>query len=254
MRFDEYLFNRGFFDSRTKAKQAIVNGKVLSNCKQINKPATEIDETQEYDITIEAEESFVSLGGYKLSKALKDFGFSVQGKTVADIGASTGGFTDCLLQNGAEKVYAVDLNDDLLHSSLKSNGKVIRIIKNAKDLKREDFKYLEIITADLSFISAKQVLQVFYDLLPESGKVILLIKPQFEMGKRQNFKNGIIKDGKILKNACREVYDAATKTGFCALNMTTAPAQKNKNTEFLILLLKSETESISFDDLFNFKI
>lgn len=249
MRIDEFLFVKGYFDSRTKAKQAIEDGNVFLDDKQIDKPSKEVADADFLKITIKAKESFVSLGGYKLSKALNDFDFSVKGLTVADIGASTGGFTDCLLQNGAAKVYAVDLNDDLLHNSLKNNEKVVRIINNAKNLTGEDFENLDLITADLSFISAKQVLGVFYKILPENGKVILLIKPQFEIGEKRKFKNGIIKDNKTIKSVCREVYDAARDLGFVVLNMTTAPIKENKNTEFLILLAK-KGQNVDFDYLY----
>lgn len=252
MRFDEFLSKNGYFDSRTKAKQAIEKGEVILNGEMILKPSKAIDEGEKPDVFVTAAESFVSLGGYKLSKALKDFSFNVQGVTAADIGASTGGFTDCLLQNGAAKVYAVDLNDELLHNSLKKNDKVVRVIKNVKNLSRSDFPDINLITADLSFISAKQVLPVFYRLLPDNGKVILLIKPQFEIGEKRAFKNGIIKDAVLRKKVCREVYDVAIETGFSALAMTTAPIHKEKNTEFLILLSKSGVGNYGFDFLYRF--
>ncbi len=251
MRIDEFLFANGFFDSRTKAKQAIEDGNVFMDGKQIKKPSVDVADVELSRITVKAKVSFVSLGGYKLLKALKDFDFSVKDLVVADIGASTGGFTDCLLQNGAAKVYAVDLNDDLLHDFLKKNGKVVRIIKNAKNLTADDFENLDLITADLSFISAKQVLGVFYGILPENGKVILLIKPQFEIGEKRKFKNGIVKDSKTVKSVCGEVYDAARSVGFVALNMTTAPIKEKKNTEFLILLAK-KGQNIEFDELYKF--
>lgn len=253
MRIDEYLFRNGFFDSRTKAKQAIENGNVLFNGKKILKPSKEVSESEKIEISVTADESFVSLGGYKLSKALKDFNFSVKNLVVADIGASTGGFTDCLIKNGAEKVYAVDLNDDLLHNSLKNNNKVVRIIKNAKNLTLSDFAdSLDLITADLSFISLKQVLSVFYNILPADGKVILLIKPQFEMGEKRKFKNGIIKDEKLKKQVCLEVYETASNVGFYALDMTVAPLKEDKNTEFLILLAKNSGKDCTFNELYKF--
>lgn len=252
MRLDEFLAIRGYFDSRTKAKQAILSGEVIINGERADKPAKELSQEENYDIKIDRAENFVSLGGYKLSKALKDFNFSVSGKIVADIGASTGGFTDCLLQNGAAKVYAVDLNENLLHSSLINNDKVVQIVKNAKNLTEADLQGIDLITADLSFISAKQVLNLFYGLLPDNGNVILLIKPQFEMDKRQNFKNGIIKDDKIRKNACFNVYNAAINAGFSAIDMTTAPINKDKNVEFLILLSKSRGIGADFNGLYKF--
>lgn len=252
MRIDEFLFRKGFFDSRTKAKQAIERGDVFRYGRQVLKASTEIADGDEAKIEIQDGEYFVSLGGYKLSKALKDFGFSVEGLTVADVGASTGGFTDCLIKNGAKKVYAVDLNDDLLHESLKNNDKVVRIVKNAKNLTATDFSELDLITADLSFISAKQVLSVFYDLLPENGKVILLIKPQFEIGEKRRFKNGIIRDAETVKSVCRSVYEEAVKVGFSAVNLTDAPRSEDKNTEFMILLRKDGKCGADFEKLYKF--
>lgn len=251
MRADEFLTVKGFFDSRTKAKQAIERGEVFFNGKRVIKPS---EKTDGQDITTEIKIAarFVSLGGYKLAKALNDFNFSVNGLTVADVGASTGGFTDCLLQNGAAKVYAVDLNDGLLHKSLKNDIRVISVIKNAKTLSCEDVGGISLITADLSFISAKQVLPVFYDILPNGGKVILLIKPQFEIGERRRFKNGIVRDAKVIKAACKNVFDAANAAGFSAVKMTTAPISDDKNTEFLILLAKDKDQGATFNELFVF--
>ncbi|MEG9429619.1 MAG: TlyA family RNA methyltransferase [Christensenellaceae bacterium] len=252
MRIDEFLFTKGFFDSRTKAKQAIERGDVFYDDRKVLKASAYVSEDDTAKIEIKDGEYFVSLGGYKLSKALKDFGFSVEGLTVADVGASTGGFTDCLIKNGAKQVYAVDLNDDLLHESLKNNEKVVRIIKNARNLTATDFSGLDLITADLSFISAKQVLSVFYNLLPESGKIILLIKPQFEIGEKRRFKNGIIKDEKTVKSVCRSVYEEAVKVGFSAIDLTDAPRSEDKNTEYLIFLRKDGKNGVDFEKLYKF--
>ena len=252
MRLDEFLTVRGFFDSRTKSKQAIVGGTVFIDGRKTLKPSLNIAENGNPNVKIVMVENYVSLGGYKLSKALKDFGFSIDRMTVADIGASTGGFTDCLLQNGASKVYAVDLNDTLLHEKLKTNNNVVRVIKNAKSLTRQDLPEIQLITADLSFISAKQVLDVFYRLLPDNGYCILLIKPQFEIGEKRNFKNGIIKDDNLRKIACRGIYDSAIDVGFCVKNLTTAPINKDKNIEFLILFAKCNDKSKPFEDLYKF--
>ena len=250
MRADEFLFINGFFDSRTKAKQAIGDGNVFIDGEILTKPSKEI--TGKEKITLKETESFVSLGGYKLAKALDDFRFDVNGLTVADIGASTGGFTDCLLKRGAKKVYAVDLNDDLLHTSLKFDDRVIMIVKNAKDLSACDFEKVDLLTADLSFISAKSVLQVFYGLVKDGGNIILLIKPQFEIGEKRKFKNGIIKDGTIRKNVCRSVYDCAVEIGFLPLKMTTAPIKEDKNVEYLFLLGKNTGKAQNFEQLFIF--
>ena len=132
MRLDIFLYTNGYFQSRNKAAEAILRGEVYLNGVKILKPSFLVNGESNCDIEIVSENNFVSVGGYKLYKALKDFDFSVKGLVCADVGASTGGFTDCLLQNGAEKVYSVDLNDELLSEKLKCNPKVVELTKNAK--------------------------------------------------------------------------------------------------------------------------
>ena len=240
MRLDNYLVEINQFDSRTKAKQAIERGEIYVNGALITKCAFEIDENKAPEIKRLYAESFVSLGGYKLSKALFDFNFSVKDLIVADIGASTGGFTDCLLQSGAKTVYAVDLNDGLLHEKLKNDKRVVSIIKNARSLTTEDFAFqLNLIVADLSFISATYVLEVFSRLLKSGGNLLLLIKPQFETGERKKFKNGIIRDEKIRNIACEKVITCAKEYGFILKAMTTAPIVEGKNLEYLALFEKT---------------
>ena len=237
MRLDNYLVNINIFDSRTKAKQAILRGEILVDGEVVDKPAYFVSS----DVKIEHvySEKFVSLGGYKLSKAVKDFDFSVKDSVCADIGASTGGFTDCLLKCGAKKVYAVDLNDELLHKDLKNNCNVVPLIKNARELAKNDFnEELDLVVADLSFISATMVMDVFSKLLNKGKCLILLIKPQFEVGGKRKFKNGIIKDDAFQKAACEKVIDCAVGCGFKKINVTTAPIVDGKNLEYLALFEK----------------
>ncbi len=238
MRLDNYLVCKGFFDSRTKAKQAVERGEIFVNNKKVVKSSLEIkDENVKIDYVYE--NKFVSLGGYKLDKALKDFNYNVKDMVVADIGASTGGFTDCLLQNQAKKVFAVDLNDTLLHQKLKEDKRVKSIVKNAKDLTLFDFdEPLDLIVADLSFISITQVIDVFSKLLSVGKNLILLIKPQFEMGEHKRFKNGIIKDKKIHDEVCNNVVKIAKEYNLGKIDITVAPINENKNIEFLLLLNK----------------
>ncbi len=251
MRLDNFLVENKYFDSRTKAHQSIKRGEVYVNDIVIVKPSYEVSDCSKANIKIIAQNSYVSLGGYKLKKALDEFNISLNGKIACDVGASTGGFTDCLLQNGIKMVYAVDLNDELLHISLKNDCRVKSIIKNAKHLEKKDFSYeIDILTADLSFISARQVVKVFYEILSDNGQAIILIKPQFETGERKKFKNGIIKDAKYREKACREVYDCAVSVGFGVKNLTTAPEIKGKNIEYLIHLSKNDKQSFPFDKLF----
>ena len=237
MRLDFYLVENGYFDSRTKAKQAIERGEIFINGKKIEKPAFDVVDTPNVKHVFASK--FVSLGGFKIEKALNDFEYPVNDLIVADIGASTGGFTDCLIQKGAKKVYAVDLNDQLLHKELKDNDKVKLIVKNAKDLEASDFdEDLDLLVADLSFISITQVIPAFSRLINKGKKMLLLIKPQFEIGQYKKFKNGIIRDEKIHLSVCEKVIDTAKQFGFEKIQLTTAPLNKDKNIEFLILFDK----------------
>lgn len=237
MRLDNFLAQKGYFDSRTKAKQAIERNEIYINGKLTNKPSLDVDDNIIINRVVETE--YVSLGGFKLQKALIDFNFCVKDLIVADIGASTGGFTDCLLKNGAKQVYPVDLRDDLLHEKIRKNHNVFPIIKNAKELNLSDFdKKLDLIVGDLSFISLTQVLPVFCNLIDDYNKLILLIKPQFETGQKRRFKNGIIRDKKVHKEVCEKIYHQAIAAGLAPKKITSAPLSNDKNTEFLILLEK----------------
>lgn len=239
MRLDNYLVEREVFCSRTKAKQAIERGEIYVDGKQIFKVSYELSENFSGNVEYRYLEKYVSLGGYKLKKALVDFDFSVENFIVADIGASTGGFTDCLLNCGAKQVFAVDLNDGLLHESLKNDDRVISIIKNAKDLVLSDFSSRpDLFVADLSFISITQIFPVFSRLVEKGKNLIVLVKPQFETGEKRKFKNGIIKDKNVHKVVCDSVLSCAIENGFLHMKTTTAPIVANKNLEFLMLFEK----------------
>ena len=253
IRIDDYLCKFGYCTSRTKAKQFIERGEVILNGKRVERSSTKIDSSKEHNIQILAPKKFVSLGGFKLDKALNDFNFDVRDFICADIGSSTGGFTDCLLQNNAKKVYAVDLNDTLLDESLKNSDRVVEVVSNARLLTKDFFnENLDLITADLSFISAKMVMPIFSNLLDDGGFLLLLIKPQFEIDKKVKFKSGIIKDKHIQKDVCQKIYDCAINHSLIPLKLTTAPICKDKNLEYLMLLKKSNESPIPFDILHKF--
>lgn len=237
MRLDLYLVEKGFFSTRTKARQAIERGEIFVNSKLIDKVSFAVSEGVKIERVCPSE--YVSVGGFKLEKALRDFNFDVKDLVVVDVGASTGGFTDCLIKKGAKKVFAVDLRDDLLHESLKANQAVHLVVKNAKDILINDFnEKIDLIVADLSFISVSHVLGVFYSLVEDGKDIIILIKPQFETGKKEKHKNGIIKDNKIHKQVCLSVYENAKTLGLIPQAITTAPINEGKNKEFLIWLKK----------------
>ena len=235
MRIDKYLADK--YGSRTKAAQAVEKGLVLINGKAVN-PSYEVKSGDDFAF-FEAEESFVSLGGYKLSKALKDFNFSVSGKIFADIGASTGGFTDCLFQNGAKKVYCIDVGESQLDKNLKNNNIVIYDNFNARNLYKEMFnEHLDGIVIDVSFISLTYILDKVAAVMDNGKHVIALIKPQFECESRNVGKNGIVKDEKIRHEIIKKIYFFAENVGLAPVMLTLAPQVKGKNTEYLILLEK----------------
>jgi 23S rRNA (cytidine1920-2'-O)/16S rRNA (cytidine1409-2'-O)-methyltransferase len=246
MRIDKYLQPK--FGSRTKAAEAITQGIVLVNGKIIN-PSYEFKETDEITF-LEKEESFVSNGGYKLNKALKDFNFSVAGKIVADIGASNGGFTDCLFQHGAEKVYCIDVGESQLDDSLKTKNVVIIDNFNARNLSKDIFQeQIDGVVIDVSFISLTYILKQVADILNDNCFVIALIKPQFECESKNVGKNGIVKDPLAHKSIIKKIFNFACDCNLVPINLTNAPIKDGKNKEYLILLEKNSKNKISIEQL-----
>ncbi|MGN0808254.1 MAG: TlyA family RNA methyltransferase [Candidatus Coproplasma sp.] len=234
MRIDKFLTEK--YGTRTKAAEAIkanlvkVNGKFVTPSFEYNGEPIEF---------IERQESFVSNGGYKLSKALKDFGFSVEGKTFVDIGASNGGFTDCLFQNGAKKVYCVDVGESQLDKSLLSKNVVIIDNFNARNLNCEMFDGdVDGVVIDVSFISLTYILPGVSNILKDGDYAIALIKPQFECESRKVGKNGIVKDIALRKKIVEKICTFALEVGLTAEKITKAPIRKGKNVEYLVLLKK----------------
>lgn len=241
MRIDKYLSDK--YGSRTKAAAAIGKGLVLVNGKPVE-PSFDYNEKDDLRILSE-EESYVSVGGYKLSKALKDFDYSPENKIFADIGASTGGFTDCLLKNGANKVYCIDVGESQLDKSL-LNGKTVVIDNfNARNLSRELFKEeLDGVVIDVSFISLTYILNAVSGIINEGKHVIALIKPQFECESRHVGKNGIVRDGKTHEKIIYKICDFAEECGLAPIKLTNAPIVAGKNLEYLILLEKGSKNKI----------
>ncbi len=238
MRIDKHLAEK--FGSRTKASEAIGSGRVLVNGKRIS-PSYEVRDEDKIEI-IAADESFVSAGGYKLSKAIKEFGFEVKDKVFADIGASTGGFTDCLLQNGAKKIYCIDVGENQLDKSLICDKTVLIDNFNARYLNRELFsEKLDCVVIDVSFISLTYILNAVSGILAEGATVLALIKPQFECDNRNVGKNGIVKNAEQHKKVITKIIDYSALCGLCAVNITNAPIVAFKNMEYVIQLIKSKT-------------
>ncbi len=231
MRADKFFAEK--FGSRTKAAEAIEKGLVLVNGKTVKAKA----EIKDSDVItfIEATESFVSNGGYKLDRALKSFPVSCQGKTFADIGASTGGFTDCLLQNGAKRVYTIDVGESLLHESLLDDERIIQMENtNARYLTKSDFNEdIEGIVTDVSFISLRLIFPVIKELLTPNGFAIVLIKPQFECEKKHIGKSGIVTPS-AHAGIVEKVLGYLSQSGLYPHGITNAPIRKGKNIEYVL--------------------
>ncbi|MCM1438003.1 MAG: TlyA family RNA methyltransferase [Roseburia sp.] len=246
MRLDKFLTER--FGSRTKAAQAIGEGQVLVNGRATN-ASYEFKESDEITF-VQPDEKFVSNGGYKLSKGLREFNFSVKGMTFADIGASNGGFTDCLLQNGAKKVYCIDVGESQLDKSLLNKNVVVMDNFNARNLTKACFcERLDGVVIDVSFISLTYILGNAAEILEDGGVVIALIKPQFECEKKSVGKNGIVKSAETHKKVITKIYEFADSVGLKALNITDAPIKKDKNKEYLILLGKTHVGKLNIKDI-----
>lgn len=246
MRLDKYLSER--FGSRNKAAKAIADGWVTVNGKTVG-ASHEYKEGDDICIVL-PQERYVSDGGYKLGKALRDFSFDVKGKIFADVGASNGGFTDCLLQNGAEKVYCIDVGESQLDESLKDKNVVVVDRFNARNLTAEQFaERLDGVVIDVSFISLTYILQGVAQCLGDGGVVIALIKPQFECESRNVGKNGIVKDAAAHRRIIKKIYDFATECGLKPKKLTDAPIKKDKNKEYLILLQKNAAHAEPIESL-----
>ena len=252
IRLDLLLFEKGYFESRTKAEIAIREGNVLVNNIKEDKPGTIVKEDSEIRI-LGNKCPFVSRGGYKLDKAIKTFSINFENFTCIDLGSSTGGFTDVMLKNNVHKVYAVDCGTNQLDYKLRTNDKVIVMENtNARYITKNDFNNDEIdfISADLSFISLKLILKVIYDLLKDNGESVVLIKPQFEAGREEVGKGGVVKDKNIHISVIKEIIDYAKNIGFHIKGLTYSLIKgPSGNIEYLLYLSKTTDE-----ELFNYDI
>lgn len=236
MRLDLLLTEKGYYSSRSKAAQAIKRGSVAVNGETASKPSAETDESAA--ITIKSEKSFVSMGGYKLDKAFDDFALDVSGETFADLGASTGGFTDVLLQRGAKKVYCVDVGEGLLDPKIAGDKRVVDMSRvNARLLTAKDFsETIDGAVIDCSFISLKLILPAAKSIIKEGGKIVALVKPQFECGADKLGKSGILLGAPRQRAVISDIFDYCAAAGLCVMDFTHAPIKKKKNIEYLLLL------------------
>ena len=259
MRLDEYLVENEYFEDLEIAKRQIMVGNVIINEQKIDKPGEIISLSKIKSIRVkERNIPYVSRGGLKLEKAIKSFNLDFKNKIVLDIGASTGGFTDCSLQNGAKFVYAVDVGTNQLDWKLRNNSRVKSIEnKHINELEKTDLQAdVDIIVMDISFISIKKVLYKIKELLKENGFGIFLIKPQFE-AKRNETKKGIVNDLNVHKRVINEVIEEAKKYQLFLENLIISPIKGTKgNIEYLAKFSKidkfSNEEIINkIDNLFN---
>lgn len=249
MRLDEFLVKEGFAKSREKAKEMIKSSEVSVGGKYITKPAFNIDENEKIEVNTNRDK-YVSRGGFKLEKALKCFDISLSGKVCADFGASTGGFTDCMLQNGAKKVYAVDVGHMQLDEKLRNNKNVCNIEgMNIRDISPDILgETVSFIGGDLSFISLRLVLKNIYSCLDEKGECVLLIKPQFECGKENVGKGGVVKSQKVHINVLENLINEFYNNKFYLSGLDYSPiAGGSGNIEYLAYLKKEKSEIKNFD-------
>ncbi len=241
VRLDLYLFENGFTESREKAKALIMSGIVYVNDQKELKPGRDIKS----DDTVEVRGStlkYVSRGGLKLEKAMQEFPIELDDSICMDIGASTGGFTDCMLQNGAKKVYSIDVGYGQLAWKLRSDERVV-------NLERTNFRYvtheqipeeIDFASVDVSFISLKIILPVMYELLKDNGEAVCLIKPQFEAGREKVGKKGVVRDVNVHTEVIENIVSFAASQKFTVSGLSYSPVKGPEgNIEYLIYLKKS---------------
>lgn len=248
-RLDVLLTERGLLDSRQKAQATIMSGIVFVNGQRVDKVGTAVSN----DALIEIRGTtlpYVSRGGLKLEKAMQTFPLTLTGKICADIGASTGGFTDCMLQNGAKKVYAVDVGYGQLDWKLRNDARVVCMERtNARYLTHEEIpEELDFASVDVSFISLKLIFPALYGLLREGGEIACLIKPQFEAGREKVGKKGVVRAPAVHLEVLEHFLIHAKENHFTVLGITYSPIRGPEgNIEYLGFLRKSEEPDAAVD-------
>ena len=248
-RLDVLLVNKGFSESREKAKRTIMAGIVYVNGEKEDKAGTTFDPEVEIEVRGNVL-PYVSRGGLKLEKAIKEFGVSCEGKVCLDIGASTGGFTDCMLQNGAVKVFAIDVGHGQLDWKLRNDERVVCMEKtNIRYVKPEDLGELaSLVSIDVSFISLQLVLPVVKTLIKDDCQVVCLIKPQFEAGRDQVGKKGVVRDKKVHVEVIEKTISFAYSIGFELKGLTFSPIKGPEgNIEYLAELMLRDAENSEED-------
>lgn len=253
-RLDKYLTDLGYFETKSKAAAAILAGHVKINDEYITKAGFQINPTKEYEIVVKSM-PFVSRGGFKLKKALDTFPVKIERRICLDAGASTGGFTDCLLQNGAKFVYAADVGYGQLDWKIRSDERVKTIertnLKNCafEEIYSENEPIADLLVSDLSFISLTKVLPNLKNLLsPDFHEMILLIKPQFEAGKEKVEKGGVVRDKKVHQEVIENVINCAKELNYSINDLTFSSIKgPSGNIEYLIWLSSHNENKATLD-------
>ncbi len=248
IRLDQRVFDLGLSESREKAKALIMAGSVFVNGQKETKPGAPV--TEEADIQVKGEKlPYVSRGGLKLEKALNTFAIDPAGYTCIDCGASTGGFTDCLLQRGAKHVYAVDVGYGQLAWSLRTDERVTVMERtNARNLTPDMFsEKMDMAVMDMSFISLHLVLPAVRTLLKEAGQVVCLVKPQFEAGREKVGKKGVVRDPAVHREVLENFVAAAGGLGFAVAGMSFSPVRGPEGNIEYLAWLKTAGENVEVD-------
>ncbi len=248
-RLDILLFEKGFSESRERAKALIMAGLVYIDNQKCDKAGAFFDEQVQFEVRGNALK-YVSRGGLKLEKAIEAFSIDLSGKTCMDIGASTGGFTDCMLQNGAKKVYSVDVGYGQLAWKLRTDERVVNLERtNARNLTRAEIpEGIDFASIDVSFISLTIILKAVYDLLKEDAELGCLIKPQFEAGREKVGKRGVVRDKAVHVEVVKKIVGFALANGYSPLDLTYSPVKGPEgNIEYLIHLKKESSPEIDKD-------
>ena len=249
-RLDVLLVNKGLISSRERAKTTIMAGLVIVNGKKLDKAGTIVAVDSEIRVCGDSI-GYVSRGGLKLAKAIDFFALNLSGKVMADVGASTGGFTDCALKNGVARVYAIDVGYGQLAWPLRTDERVVNMERtNIRNVEPEQIgEPLDFVSIDVAFISLEKVLPSVYRLLLPEGIVVALIKPQFEAGREKIGKKGVVKDPNVHREVVVRILEAAQKLGLSPQGLTFSPIKGPEgNIEYLLLLKKtSEAATVTND-------
>jgi len=246
IRLDQYVFQEGYTESRRRAQAIIMSGVVFVNNQKADKPGTMIKETDVVEVR-GRELKYVSRGGLKLEKAVNEYSLDLTDAVCMDIGASTGGFTDCMLQNGARKVYAVDVGYGQLAWKLRTDERVINMEKtNIRNVTLDMLdEKIDFFSVDVSFISLRHIFPVAFRVSSDDVKGVCLVKPQFEAGKEKVGKKGVVRDPAVRQEVIENVIGYANENGFYVNKLTYSPIKGPEgNVEFLILVSKSDSENV----------